>query len=625
MRRWPVIFGILVIFCTSCSGGGQSNSKVPTSAYVGGKPPNANVVLPRLPAAAPLPPGSADQQALALSADVEGGGDNVLPALLAALSASGIAVRAADGSVRPPVTAPGQGFTVDQAQLEVIDMLAQNETSLTVSGLAAAIVSAIPALKDAQLDTSILDGLRTNAQAKQPEQRFFARFVVGLVRNSRYAPTDIMTVNDPAAVSLDGVAMELIILRLAADFNALQVRTSSASLNFDGRSEQVQLLVSDKPLCHLDDATSQVMDAGANAQTIGFEKLLQYLESHHVTTFEKLGNAAGVVNTLAAVAKLLAYVAATEVTIDMQPPPPLVRTKMARVPGAKAILEATQVLNNNKYLELINCFRIMLNAVGMDFSVGNSGAVEGAQVAWECWVGCGSSSYSNAGGATGPAPIVEFTRTNPDDPATGDTQHQRTDKNGKSSIGIEGVPQPLTLPDNANPVKKEAEVVARFQMKPPSISQDLIDASGGFSVGIGSVVTAIVETLLRTNLLKIKSYTFEVTDWMVKYKVDIQVHIACNGLSGFLSAIGTITQDPATPGSLNGAADYMVTGIASGGTNLQGTLTESDLTVWLGSIPGFPENTTLGGVGTFKVPATGGTVTNKIQCGQMTATVTMIK
>jgi len=353
--------------------------------------------------------------------------------------------------------------------------------------------------------------------------------------------------------------------------------------------------------------------------------LIEYLGEHTSLPSGKIGNFNAAANMLFALAKVVAYIVATEVAIAVNPAPPLVRTKSSSSNGAKAILTATQVLNTAKYLQLVNCFRIMLNAAGLDFSVPSSGNVEGSNVIWECWVGCGSAAYQNSTGSTASLPIVEFTRADPNDPKSGDTQHQRTDSHGQASIGIEGLKQPITLPDNASPVQKEAEIVARFQLQPPSMSGDLASASGGMSPGFASVVVGLLEALLRTNLLKFKTLHLNVTDWMVKYKVTITAVVTCKDASGTLRADGVITQLPADPTTLSGTADYDVTYAGKGTTYFRGTLTDKGLVVLLGPIPGFPMNATLGGVGTFTVPAAGGTSTYAIECGQRMGTATMIQ
>ena len=487
-----VIAGALAVGCAACSAPAR-----PASGYWLGKPPSPRAGLPPLPAPAAMPPGTADLRADVLAAEVESG-PAALRSLLTALSASGVTVQAADGSLLlPPQHAPGQGIVLNQAQVEVLAMFARHDTSVPLTSLVTAIGKGVPFLRAAPAAADIVAGLRSNAVSADPQARFFARFVIGLIAHSQHRPANLMTIRNPAGVSVDGVAMELIIIRVAADLNAMRLQASTATSAGAAPAPTAILAAArgslmagpgDAGPCHLSENESQTMDAAANAATIGFDKLTEYLKEHlrdlsQQQAVRAISGFTTGANILFALAKVLAYVASTDVSITAQPAPPLVRTKSQYAYGARAVLTATQTLELNNASQLINCFRIMLNPVGIDLSVPQSGAVEGAQVIWECWQGCRSSGYSNATGLTGEQPFVEFTRADPANPATGDTQHQRTNAAGQSSIGIEGLPQKEPLPDRVRPLPRQAEIVARIQLKPPSLSQDLIDALGGFSFG----------------------------------------------------------------------------------------------------------------------------------------------
>ncbi len=209
---------------------------------------------------------------------------------------------------------------------------------------------------------------------------------------------------------------------------------------------------------------------------------------------------------------MYAYLAWTKVDLSASPGPPLVRTKSQQSPGAMTVLTVHQYIDLHKYAQMINCFRIMRNPLGLDLSVPTSGDVAGANPVFECWQGCSTGLINQGTFSKG---FVEFTRAEPYDPSTGDPQHQRTNEDGKASIGVEGQTQPEKVPDTAHPVKKIAEFVVRVQLKAPNMSQDLIDAIPGVSIGFATIANAFLETLLRTNLLKFATYWLPVTDWNV--------------------------------------------------------------------------------------------------------------
>ena len=131
-----------------------------------GQPPNYKLGLPALPAEAPLPKGTADDQAAQLAADVADGGAQSLPALLTALTASGIALQAANGSLLRPASSPGQGILIDQGTVEVLEMLAQNDILVPLTDFARAVGAALPALKlapvAADISTACAPTLRPN-------------------------------------------------------------------------------------------------------------------------------------------------------------------------------------------------------------------------------------------------------------------------------------------------------------------------------------------------------------------------------------------------------------------------------------------------------------------------------
>ena len=302
------------------SGAAPATSK-PEPHYWLGKPPNYQLGLPPLPAAAPLPKTPADEQASVLASEVEGGGDQSLPALLAALSVSGITVQASNGSLLRPSSSPGQGIVIDQGDVEVLEMLAKSDVLVPLTGFASALGAVSLDLKSAPVAADILTGLRADATSYQPQVRFFARFVIAVVGDAGYNPRNIYADDEPATVTLDGVALDLITLRLAADFNGLAAGGKQAVVN-SGFELPEGAASRDGP-CNLDEDQSQVMDAAANSATVGFDKLVDYLKEHGVGVSGLLnGVAHESANVLLSIMKAISYVVATKVTLSVSPAVP---------------------------------------------------------------------------------------------------------------------------------------------------------------------------------------------------------------------------------------------------------------------------------------------------------------
>ena len=108
---------------------------------------------------------------------------------------------------------------------------------------------------------------------------------------------------------------------------------------------------------------------------------------------------------------------------------------------------------NTGNAQILNCFRIMLNAVGLNFKLTQDGPVKGAHVGWEGLMGTGQLEESRGG----PAQIVRLVG----DPSTDRLFSSRntignsvTDSDGKVRVGVEGVGQREKKPENAPKVMK---------------------------------------------------------------------------------------------------------------------------------------------------------------------------
>ena len=556
-RRLTMLTAALAagMIASACFGGNPAGSNPAGSnpagssplPYWGGKPPDKNVVLPQLPAPASMPPGTPDQAAAALATQIAAGDAGSLPAILAGLQASGIGIRDGTGGVLIQPAQPSQGFAIDNEQAIALGMAATNPTEMTLAELATTLSIGIPDLKGAPTASLILDGIRTRAGDQTPTTRFWAHLLIELGKLPRYGndPYDLTSATlDPASTYLDMVQVELILFRLDADLTGMrdQLKAGTALVPAQWPGAIAVVYAADAAgsgPCNMNESESQIMDVGAATSTKGFDTMVEYLTKAASVSeagkalAEKVGRFTGMANVVLAYAKVVMYYAALHVDISMDGSGPLIRTKKSGPSAAGEQRHLTaHAFFDAKNSQMINCFRIMLNGLGMDLSGPSDGNLANSDAQWRLVKG-GVSGNSTANR------IVEF--------FGGDPIHQKTNDLGVATIGIEGYPQDHTFPDTAPPVvpDKDAEVWVTVQPKPVSFTQDAIDAGAGAAAGlVGGLVTAPAEMLLRSNLLKPAELPFKVRDWQLAFKLTIQQTSTGGGLTQSSVITGNIASDP---------------------------------------------------------------------------------
>jgi hypothetical protein len=180
--------------------------------------------------------------------------------------------------------------------------------------------------------------------------------------------------------------------------------------------------------------------------------------------------------------------------------PPLVRTKNPRPqPGGERrpiSMKLRVELGDN--VQLINCFRWLLNFMGIDFKLPNSGALPDVGVEWLIVEGGGldwASRYQRK--EEGSDEVVQWT--------AGFRPNQKTDAQGMSRVTIEGTAQRRYLTGKVLPVMKSATVRTNIQLKPADIFRDTGDALRGPWV-------VLAELIYRTRWFS-SDFTFPVKDW----------------------------------------------------------------------------------------------------------------
>ena len=195
---------------------------------------------------------------------------------------------------------------------------------------------------------------------------------------------------DPQTIQLDGLQTSLVLRRLAIDVLMLTADAKSPSAPPTRRQHRssvgsIEWLVptvhaqSDDPVPIQRDAPrpswtssafgSSLAWGGFGVGDMGMPGILDALESAGLSRAAAAARIAGYASTLLSYAQFIATYAAleVEVTIDRAP---LVRTKKRSPPGERRELIATVKMDPGN-VEWLNCFRALLIAVGLDFSVPN--------------------------------------------------------------------------------------------------------------------------------------------------------------------------------------------------------------------------------------------------------------
>ena len=466
----------------------------------------------------PLPafPAVAEDAVDTLAQQVLAGTRESMPALIAALQASGI------GIVGPGTTAdvkpaePWQGVALQRSEVRTTAMMVLPERSVTFTlpNLTAFLIEVIPQLKGEPLDRLIVNDIRAFAESPVPTKRFFGRFIAALGRNAiSHEPYDLLGDVDVNAIHLDGVQASLIFRRLATDFLMLDGIARGGAARKAARLLEglggwlAPTVYAQSPPCTLSERERTIMDlvglgsqlgfGGVQVGDLGFEGLTDRIDRSG-----KLGNLSTIANTLLAYAQFIAVYAAlaADVTLDA---PPLVRTKKTAPAGERRQLTAVIKLNIGNG-QMVNCFRQILNLAGLDFSLPNDGPVKGAVATWYGVKGFDQAAQYRGGSEA----IVQFVSSGSQrivNAVTGD--------DGKVQIGVEGRGQRQNLSNDATEVPKSAKIRLHVALRGADFFGDLSEAAGTAAGGLGGLPSVPIGILSRMQWASVGHYTFPVTDW----------------------------------------------------------------------------------------------------------------
>lgn len=517
-----------------------------------------------------------------LARRVLAGGPTGRTALLEALTASGFAVLDTQKRIVTGVPQkPEMGLALEEREVDMLARAAADQLTMPFSDFEADVAFAVGDDQGGRILVSmLLNEIRNGINDASPTVRSWAGLIVELGRQSP-VPYDLLTVTETSSVRLNGFQQVLMLKHLSAEFFALAIQRAIPALSrrdapsHDGprllhrvsdperwvrrvsslnagdpcgfgtdegirTSEQASMwgwslkfvfgplrqATEELPLLDLyrrvaDTADTRTSKAFVERMTalreIDYSKAETAQLNKLVKTMSQLHNLA---TALLSLAELTAVMNAVKIDINMDPAPPLERTK-TRQPGQYAKLTAALSFDlgdlDHPTRTNVACTSWLFAGVGLDFSMPENGPIKNADVEWTLIKG-GLKMDSKAGYKITEA-IVELENPGPriQDAGVGFgnvKKSVRTNETGVAKVGIHGAPQKRDLGRDPQPVKKEAIVRANVQLKPADMFRDFADALKG-------PWALPAQVLYRSHLLG-KNYRFDVIDWAPPLRLLIQ-------------------------------------------------------------------------------------------------------
>lgn len=559
MRRFlPVLALIacaaLLVGCTTTASQPQSVTD-PTT-------PAAQLVA----AAAPRPSGSVAKQASALAKAASGTGTAAQAALRTALVMSGFTL-ADQGRIVDAGATPNMGVEVPIGELQFVAGQNTYEHAQTVNDLAQELVlmDVKHKVSLATMRLRILDGLR-NLEPPEfiPDKvaatyQFYAAFFADLGKDAN--PSWDLDAAGENNVTFTGLQVWLVWLGLAGGFARtaafLHEGKPGPTKDISDVGEVASDALTSVPEsggangCQVSDTQGKALDwvamgAGILIGGVAFTPMggaaALFPESENPGSTQGVGDALGWLNAALSLAHVIAESMTFEATVALSTESPLVRTKNLGDPGDQGKLKAHLTFNFPRG-QYANCFRLALNAGGLDVSVPNNGPIKGSSVQW-------TMDNDPAGADNDPTEFYLLDRSQ-----TGDSVQSKSDDDGNATMGLEGLGQRYILPPDPPPYIRTVTIRVQVELKANDLYTSLMDAVSAASAGYGlpaSVVSALIDHAHAFQGVG----RIQVKDWQKDFKIETHADyssggsgpefpyasgIKCDGLAGTWNITGMPT------------------------------------------------------------------------------------
>lgn len=441
-------------------------------------------------------------------------------AILQSLHLSGIAViePQQEGRVVRPAADPSQGLAFTAGETYAIARTQANGYRGSLMALAGVMAALLPdpgrpdsiAMRD-----GIVDGIRRWSREGTATQKAWASLVVEHGRAARPAYDLLDATRFPRGgswdVDLDAVQMMLVVRRLAADL-AVAAGTKVAAhgpvpvhvasilpLPFEG-----SLRATLQEPCGTSGTERTIMDHAAAGSTTLIGELTSYLADLGVSGAEAGQKLQAAVGAALSLGQFILAGANTKGRVEFFDGPQYLQRNKSAQAGERRRLKLILEMDSSGW-QYLNCARLALNAVGVDFAVDGSGPVSGADVRWHM----GEGKAEGRSGTTSTSPI-QF--------ASGAPLTGRTDGEGKVITVIEGRERKYPLPSEAEPVIRRASVRATYNLKGSELDLTKSLTSAAFTAA-GGPVAVLMEMLNRLTPFDVE-FRFPVHDFASDYRVD---------------------------------------------------------------------------------------------------------
>lgn len=396
-----------------------------------------------------------------------------------ALITTGFGVRFGDGDVIIVDEDDPQGIVFEPFDIDTIAVGLHQGLAIALDDYAAVWADLVPGTDAAAIKAALLTDVAAAAASDVPARRAYAQLLVALGRNSA-VPYDLLDPQVDGAAPLDALQFSLLTFRLSAEL--------WQSVRNDDGSQKTQGLDGPAP-CTQTDTEGLVMDGSAVVSSTVWGGILGHLSDKGSFGADKFSLTTQVANAALVYVKLVWTMAAFRVDMEVDPQP-LERTLSATA-GADATVTATFKLDGTGKAQILNCMRIALNAVNIDFSVPQDGPLAGKRVEWA---------------------IVAHGKDDVIQSKSGDILREETSAAGVSELVVQGKAQRPSLEGKKTvEVLRRPKVHATTNLKNKDFVQDMIDVSAGFG-GLGALWSMPAEILNRMPLLFNGVVTVEVND-----------------------------------------------------------------------------------------------------------------